>query len=86
MNWSAESIRQTEADIVEQDNDDIGRVFRQVTRLNAALMFGFLQRFRSDACRWHRRKWQDRAVIRCGSALSPNREGATAKQHERGCA
>ena len=36
LNGSAEGIRQTEANIIEQDNDDIGRVFRQMTRLSAA--------------------------------------------------
>ena len=35
---AAKGIRQTKPDIVEQDNNDIGRVFRQVIWLNVALM------------------------------------------------
>ena len=79
---TAVCIGLSEADIVEQDDDDVGRVLRQTIGLDAALMPGLLQRLRSDARRWHGRKRQDRAVIRRGRALGPGRERATAKQQK----
>ena len=43
---AAVGVRQAEADVVEQDDEDVGRILRQVVRLDAPLVLRLLQRRR----------------------------------------
>ena len=65
--WSAEGIRQAEADIVEQDDEYVGCVLRQPVGLSSPLHPGFLQGLSGDAGRGDLRKGQGAAVIGSGS-------------------
>ena len=61
---AAERVGQAEAHVVEQDDQDVGRVLRQVVRLDPPLVLRLLQRPPRDAgrrCLWKR---QDGAVGR----------------------
>ena len=56
-------VGQAEADVVEQDDEDVRRVLREMARLDAPLVLRFLQRRRGHARRRRRREGQDGAVV-----------------------
>ena len=62
MDRSAVGVGQAEADVVEQDDEDVGGILRQVALLHAPLVLRRLQRRAGHACRRCRRKRQHRAV------------------------
>ena len=59
----AVGVGQAEADIVQQDDQNVGRVLRQVALLDAALVLGVLKSGFSDAGGRRRGKWQNRTVV-----------------------
>ena len=56
MSEAAESIGRAEAGVINQDDEDVGRILRQMVRLDAAFVHGFLQRLARFAGR--RRGWE----------------------------
>ena len=63
VDWTAIGIGQAEANVIEEDDQDVGRVLRQVVRLRPPLMRRILKPRRSDACRRDRREWEHGTVI-----------------------
>ena len=60
----AVGVGQAEADVVQHDDEDVGRILGQSALLHAPLVLGILQPRRSDAGRRGRRERQDGAVRR----------------------
>ena len=58
----AVGVGQAEADVVKQDDEDVGRVLRQAVGFDASLVFRFLQGRPGHAGRGGRREGQDAAV------------------------
>jgi hypothetical protein len=54
--FAAECVGQPESDVVQEHDEDVGRVLRQVVRIGPSDVPGVLQRRPRDACRGDRRE------------------------------
>ena len=74
VDLAAERRRLAETDVIEQDDEHVRRVRLEVPGLRAALVHRVLQPRLGDACRGHRRKWQDAAVVGLGRCRGTGRQ------------
>ncbi len=69
VDFAAEGLGLAEAHVIQQDDEDVGGVGRQMLGLLPPDVFGFLQGGAGDGGRGHRREGQDGAVRRGGGRI-----------------